>query len=311
MIQDPVFLIGAERSGTTLLRLMLDHHPTIAFLPEFERVVELISDDGRWPPIDELIETLPYLWRFPPYGFEIDRSLDYPTLVDSFLRQKRDRAGKSIVGATLHRHFDRLLLIWPGARFIHIVRDPRDVAASCIGMGWAGNTWTGVRAWTEVERLWETFRERVHGRFIEVRYEELVSEPPRVLSQICRFLGVEFDPAMLSYADTTTYDRPDPSLAFQWRRRQSSRSVRLCEARAADMLLARGYDLSGLPVRPPSAMGRAWLGAHDTLARWRFRIRVYGVRLCVADFLARRLGLEPWRRRLHLRMEQIEATRAR
>jgi hypothetical protein len=58
----------------------------------------------------------------------------------------------------VHRHYDRLLRLWPEARFIHLVRDPRDVASSCIGMGWAGNVWTGVTRWIEAERLWDEVR---------------------------------------------------------------------------------------------------------------------------------------------------------
>lgn len=48
-ISKPVFLVGAERSGTTVLRLMLDHHPQIAFNNEFEYAVDLVSDEGKWP----------------------------------------------------------------------------------------------------------------------------------------------------------------------------------------------------------------------------------------------------------------------
>ena len=53
---------------------------------------------------------------------------------------------------------DRLTRIWPDARFIHLVRDPRDVARSVIPMGWAGNTWVGVERWMEAERLWDRVR---------------------------------------------------------------------------------------------------------------------------------------------------------
>ncbi len=52
MIREPVFMVGSERSGTTLLRLMLDHHPGIAFHFEFEFAVERLADDGTFPPIE-------------------------------------------------------------------------------------------------------------------------------------------------------------------------------------------------------------------------------------------------------------------
>src|SRR5690606_30898833 len=126
---------------------------------------------------------------------------DYPTLLNGFLIQARDQAGKSLVGATVHRHFDRLLWLWPDARFIHLVRDPRDVARSCIGMGWAGNVWTGVERWVTAEQLWDRLRHRLtEARMLEVRYEDLLAAPDRVLARTCAFVGVDYAPAMLTYS---------------------------------------------------------------------------------------------------------------
>lgn len=53
MIEKPVFLVGAERSGKTLLRLMLEHHPDISWLNEFEYSVDLVSDQGEYPSLSE------------------------------------------------------------------------------------------------------------------------------------------------------------------------------------------------------------------------------------------------------------------
>jgi|GEM_PF-5624238 len=49
MISEPIFLVGSERSGTTVLRLMLAHHPQIAWCQEFEYAVDRVSDDGNFP----------------------------------------------------------------------------------------------------------------------------------------------------------------------------------------------------------------------------------------------------------------------
>jgi hypothetical protein len=77
------------------------------------------------------------------------------------------------------------------------------------------------------------------------------------------------------------------------------------------MLVARGYELSGLPVRAPSAVGLAWLRVHDTLARWRFRTRIHGVRLFLAEVLTRRLGIDTWAKPLQRRIEEIDARRVK
>jgi hypothetical protein len=156
---DPIFLVGAERSGTTLLRLMLDHHPEIAFFSEFEFAIEHVSGRGDFPDVDSYRHWLGNDRIFLDSGFHVDPTLAYPELVRSFLEQKRYRDRKPLVGATVHAGFDRLGSIWPDARYIHLLRDPRDVARSTIAMGWAGNVWTGVERWLEAESTWSRLRD--------------------------------------------------------------------------------------------------------------------------------------------------------
>ncbi|GBF85383.1 sulfotransferase family protein [Aphanothece sacrum] len=117
IISQPIFLVGAERSGTTLLRLMLSDHSQICWCPEFEYVVDKFGDDGIAPNLDQYYEWLETHWIFQATDFIINQSLDYNELVNSFLCQQLERENKKIVGATVHRHFDRLPKIWPDAPF--------------------------------------------------------------------------------------------------------------------------------------------------------------------------------------------------
>ncbi|MGB3511224.1 MAG: sulfotransferase [Microcoleaceae cyanobacterium] len=307
LISEPVFLVGAERSGTTVLRLMLDHHPQIAFNNEFEYSVDLVSDEGKWPEMDRYYEWLKTHRIFLASGFEIDRSLNYPQLINSFLCQKRDRAGKPLVGATVHRHFNRLLDIWPDARFIHILRDGRDVARSNIGMGWAGNVWIGVDKWLEAEQLWARLKEIIpENRRTELTYENLISEPVPVLRQLCEFIGVPYDEAMLSYADTSTYDLPDSKYIAQWKRKMSEYEIRLVESKAVNMLVERGYELSGLPPLDVNQTVKLRLKLQDKLERIKFRVNRLGLGLYIEDYFARLLGFKKWQKKLRLKINQIE-----
>ena len=94
MIAEPLFLVGSERSGTTLLRLMLDHHPSIRFHHEYELCVEKVGDDGTFPAMPEFVDWLGTIRGFEGYGLEIDGDLSYPELVDSFLEQLQAPSGK-------------------------------------------------------------------------------------------------------------------------------------------------------------------------------------------------------------------------
>lgn len=303
---DPTFLVGAERSGTTVFRLMLDSHPLLAWANELEFAVDMMPHHQGWPPLEEYYEFLSTHRIFLAGGYRIDQRLDYLELMNSFLEQRARRAGKARVGATVHRHFDRLLRIWPDARFIHIVRDPRDVAHSCIRMGWAGNVWTGARRWVAAERLWDELLETIPAaRRIDVRYEELIRSTEAVLTRVCQFIGIPYDPRMLDYPSRTTYEHPDRSLTEQWRTTFSERELRLVEARTGPLLTARGYEPSGLPPLHVTRRIKLLLQIQDRWARFRYSLALFGPRLRLANTFSRRLGLKSWQRSVRLRMNAI------
>ncbi len=305
--QEPFFLVGSERSGTTLLRLMLAHHHQIECAPEFEFLVEALPPEAGWPALEPYWDWLAVNRIFLPHGLAIDRGLDYPRLAQSFVAQYCARSGKPIHGATCHKHFDRLLRIWPRARFVHIVRDGRDVARSCIGMGWAGNVWHGAERWIEAETLWERLAPRVEAaRRIELRYEDLVREPERELARLCAFLGTQYDAGMLDYSRDSSYERPDPKLIAQWKKKLAPAELALLEARIGPLLRQRGYEESGVPAARVGRARRLALALQDRRARFRFRRERYGLAHLVQSRLARLLGRSAWQRRLQLAQNEID-----
>ena len=305
--EEPFFLVGSERSGTTLLRLMLAHHPEIECAPEFEFLVERLSASGGWPELEPYYDWLSTNRIFLPHGLVIDRTLDYPALMKSFLRQYCERSAKPLRGATCHKHFDRLLGIWPRARFVHLVRDGRDVARSCIAMGWAGNVWAGAERWLEAEWLWAAVAPRIDpAHRHELRYEDLIRDPGRELARLCAFLGTDFDPAMLEYHRDSSYERPDPKLVGQWKQKLTPRELALLEARIGPMLRERGYEPSGVAPVPVSALRRLALALHDRLGRFRFRRARYGLGLILRSRLAEWSGIKAWKRALLLARNEID-----
>lgn len=307
--QSPLLLVGSERSGTTLLRLMLSHHPKISWCFEFEYSVDWITDEGEFPDLEQYYEFLEIDRIFRMTEFKINRNLTYPQLMNSFLSQWRERDNKELIGATVHRHFDRALNIWPDARFIHILRDPRDVARSCIQMGWAGNTWKGVERWIEAEQIWNKLKTKLKpDQYIEITYENLIAQPPEVLAQICNFMGVEYDEAMLNYPHDTTYKFPNAKLKYQWKHKLSQKEIQLVESRAGDLLEEKGYELSGFPLISLNPIQIKQLEIENWFKCFYFRYQRYGFRLFIEDYISRKLKVKPWQNQVKLKLNDIDAS---
>ena len=307
----PVFLVGSERSGTTMLRLMLDGHPSMSFGEEFEFAVEHLTETGVRPDLDWYHRELADNRIFGTSGFEVDPAIDdYDTLVRGFLASRVGDA--TVVGATVHFAFDRILHIWPDARFIHIVRDPRDVGPSCIQMGWAGNAWFGLDKWIESEQDWENFTPMVSPeRVCEVRFEQLVTDHEGELGRLCEFVGLEFDPAMMDYVGFTDYSMPSAQAASRWRRGQSADDIRLMEARLGDWLDRRGYQRSDHDPLDPASLDLEALRRSDRIGRIRFRIDRYGLPLTAAEVVAGALPFGGLRSSVRQRMNTIERAHLR
>lgn len=294
-------LFGALRSGTTLLRLILRAHPQIHSDGENDYLVDHLHEEGGTLRLDA--EALEHDWIFRDSGLAVPALRDgREAFLDLLGQHCGDWQGHTVL--VLHRGVERLRQVLPGARVIHLLRDPRDVARSSIGMGWAGNTYHGAAHWLRTEREWDRIRPGILDAEVhEVRYEDLVRDPVAELTAICRFLGLAYDPAMMDYVRTSTYSEIDPAMSYQWKRRLTPREIALVEYRAGDLLTRRGYEPSGVEVRPPTAVETARLGLDNRIGTWRTRIRRYGWVDPVVYGFAKRLGLKGLRTRFGRRIE--------
>ena len=290
--RDLVFICGALRSGTTLLRLMINDHPGLSNPGEMDFLFEPPPmQDGR-RDMAAYARELAYNRVVQKLALKFDQTLDYPDQVRAFVRQLQ-APGKRL-SINIHRHFDRIPEIFPAARYVHLLRDPRDVAKSSIGMGWAGNAYHGVDHWIASERDFEKLAAIVPAKRIHrMRNEDLVRTPEQELAGLCAFLGVAYDPLMLDYPSHTTYGPPDPRLVEQWRNDATGRDLGLVEGKLGDMLASRGYAPSGAKVLRPGPVERFCLRTQDRWGRWRFMIRRNGLAVMAADLVGRRLSIAP------------------
>lgn len=298
--QNVYALYGALRSGTTLLRLILQAHPAIHCDDETDFMVDYLAEkDGelRFRRVDLAADRI-----FRGTGMSVPDTRDgRAAFFDLLAQYRRDRSGPLVL--VLHRSLGRLLHVLPGIRVIHLVRDPRDVARSSIGMGWAGNTWHGVSHWIRTETEWDRERPRLRREPLELRYEEVLTDPVPKLTELCQFLGVAYDPVMMNYPNSSTYSAIDPALSYQWKRKQSPREIAHVEHRVGNLLQARGYEPSGVEIPAPGMAERLHLALHNRAGIWKLRTERYGYFDPIVLGAARRLGVRPLARKMQRRID--------
>lgn len=270
------FVVGRGRSGSTLLRAMLDSHPEMAvppeshFIPFFDGHRTRYEDGGGFAP-ERFLEDLLRYSRFQRWGLpeeevrEAFAASPPRTVADAVRRafavyarhQGKARYGDKTPEYVMH--LPTLARLFPEARFVHLVRDGRDVTLSYLDVRFGPSTVA------ESALLWKRFvREgRVAGRalgadrYLELRYEDLVDDPERELHRICAFVDLRYDDAMLRYFERAeevvsgvvsrrghrNIFLPPTSGLRDWRRDMRPRDVAVFEAVAADLLEELGYEL--------------------------------------------------------------------
>jgi len=206
------FIVGTGRCGTTLLRLMLDAHPLVAIPPETHFIPQVISARRR-----HLRPRRAFLKAVTGAPFWLDNRMDVeelkrriwalrPFRVGDALRafyglyaegRGKPRWGDKTPNYVLHMRAIQEVL--PEARFIHLIRDGRDVALSIKDL------WFGPATFEEAAQRWVSWIEEARRQatslnaYLEVRYEDLVLRPEETLRKVCDLLELPWDEAMLDY----------------------------------------------------------------------------------------------------------------
>jgi hypothetical protein len=206
------FIVGASRSGTTLLRMMLDSHPGLAiphethFIPEAVASVSVSVD-----PRDRFLHTLRASRNWSDFHLDDDlftqtiqelTPFDLGEALRTFYQLYAGRFGKTRWGDKTPPYVLFMTTIQsylPEASFIHVIRDGRDVALSVRDLWFGPNSIDEAAAWW-VGRLRTARAQVAHlSAYLEVRYEDLVMDTDPTLKRICNFLDLEWDAQMLAY----------------------------------------------------------------------------------------------------------------
>lgn len=308
----PLFVLGVSRSGTTLLRVILDRSPGIAipdetfFIPQLaHRHTSPIDPDAF---LDDL-RRLPRLAAWEVSTEELAARL-LPTMsvgealaaTFSAYAAKHGKARWGDKTPMYMRHLGLIERLFPDAQYVHLIRDGRDAALAFLDMpeGVVTRTWAHPRSaagfaceWlTEVSRARDLGRRLGPSRYFEIRYEALVADAERVVRSVCDFAGLPFESAMLEYAGAVDVSskphhqrllQPPTRAVRDWRTQMRRADALAFEAIAGGLLAELDYEL----LEPASARP----GRRIRLASYRARMGAWNA----AAHVAQRSPL--WRRR--------------
>ena len=275
----PLIVLGVRRSGTTLLRVMLDRHPELA-IPDESYFVPQLARRNRTPVdpdayVDDL-RRLPTLveWGLSPAAVEarLRPAMTTGEAIAAIFESYAAERGKRRWGdktPLYMQHLDLLERLFPDALFVHLIRDGRDAALSYLAMpsgvmteGWGRPRDAGGFAcqWATEIRAARGLGGRVGpNRYLELRYEALVADPAAELRRVCVFAELEYDDAMLDYVGQTESARKPHQQRLnelprqgvrEWRTEMTAGDRRAFEAVAGDLLAELGYETAGRGTAP-------------------------------------------------------------
>jgi hypothetical protein len=290
-----VFIIGCRRSGTSLLGTIFDSHPAMAMAHEARFPATMAGRRDRYE-LPTGFDVATFLGDLRREGGFRRMNLDPTVVQDALARppvttyadairrvfstyalaQGKRCYGDKMPGYVLH--LPSLAELFPEARFIHIIRDGRDVALSLVDL-WFAERGVGQAAmfWKRrVEAGRSGGRRLGPSRYQEVRYEDLVEHPEETVPRLCEFAGLGFDEQMLKFfqrGDEVVARTGNPELHQRlllpptsglrdWRSQMGRGDLAMFEVLAGNLLSNLGYERAtshvALGARVDAA--RSWAG---------------------------------------------------
>lgn len=264
----PFFIVGSARSGTTLLRLILNAHPEVAVPPESRFVVELYDGEDT-VDTEDFLRRLSGHKRFKTWDIPVGivreeigagTRIAYADAIRAVFKAYANANGKTLWGDKTPRYVESLDLLshlLPEARFIHLVRDGRNVALSYANVPFGPKTIGKAAAlWARRVKAGREAGPRIgRDRYLEILYEDLVDDTEGETKDICDFLELDFDPGMMDYTERArgsvlprasmynphVKEKPQKNVR-SWEDSMPPDQIEIFEAVAGDVLSLLGYE---------------------------------------------------------------------
>lgn len=315
----PVFVIGHARSGTTILTKLIRKHLQIAFGTESQFIVRLarrsasfgdLTDEGNRKRLVAALSMERFFFRtHRNYGFALDVDAvvrestagTYRSVLDAMFGQLASHMGYSRWGdktPEYAHHLPVLYGLYPEAAFVNVIRDGRDVALSIFETPFGSkNLYVAARDWVRCLDAVEQFT-RTHpaARLLNVRYEDLLTQPERVFRLLIDFLNVSDHGGLSSRIAIAVKSELRPGNSCKWKTRLRAEEQRLFETVAGAALVRYGYERVAPDASPPGLIGSLYWTAQDFARRartdgyWRDTLYRCGLRLGVAGRPLRKFG---------------------
>ncbi|MHB1952768.1 MAG: sulfotransferase family protein [Sulfobacillus sp.] len=289
----PFFIVGSGRSGSTLLRMMLSAHSRLCIPPETWYILPLVEQFSLTEPltptdVSAALHTITSHYRWPDLGIDkltlalwveqlpAPRLSDILSTIYDAVARNEHKVRWGDKTPPYIKIVPELLVLYPRAKFIHLVRDGRDVVKSFRNTGWYGPLLhKNVSEWRWAIRCYEAHvRAGLAKQILPVHYEDLVRDTKSTLHRICTFLGETYEEGMMDYIDGAEKKipgrekmahpklsrKPDETDIGRWRHEMSKWELFMTESH-----IGRELDKTGYPRffksklwRPLSAGIRVW-----------------------------------------------------
>lgn len=281
----PIFLTGFARSGTTWVNRLMQDYFDAGFVNEGQFIINFGKRIRRYGDLEnarnrerlarDLARDRFFSILSMNYKVDIDwdrvvgNTASFPEIVKDILSQIAEQTGKHRIGSkypVFGRHLRLLNDFFPECLVIHVVRDGRDCALSHKGVRWGHqNTYSAAVHWRSYMQAIRHDANAMQGRYLEVRYEDLLLEPETTVRTLEHFItGTHEYPITRRFIEDASMSKADRTA--RWRQTMPASAQAIFESVAGDTLERCGYPLTGV-ARRPSFFSRMGYVVHDRLTR--------------------------------------------